>query len=244
MVVGGLLTIWHIMKHFAHYGHREFYVALGYKGDVIRRFSCDYALSRSNLTVDLAAAETQVHDSTSEDWIVHLIDTGDEVQNGGRLKHLQSWLGNEKFMITYGDGVSNVILDKLLELHRTTGRIGTVTAVRPPARYGGILFDGDLVDRFSEKPDWRGLDQWRLPRVRAWDFLTSKAIRRARETGSRRTIGGLPARRLLAVYGHDPRQTGAAGILARWREALENMRMTCAFGLIDLSGQRNQRPCQ
>ena len=150
--IGGWPILWHIMKHYAHYGHKEFYIALGYKGEVIKRFFMDYAALTSSLTVDLAKGLVTMHASKAEDWVVHLMDTGVTTQTGGRLKRLEPWLKDSSFMITYGDGVSNVNLDSLVQLHRTKGRVGTVTAVRPPARFGGILFDGDIVDKFAEKP--------------------------------------------------------------------------------------------
>ncbi len=150
--IGGRPILWHIMKHYAHYGHKEFFVALGYKGDLIKNFFINYAALNSSLTVDLSKGQLQMHNSTVDDWIIHLIDTGIDTQTGGRLKRLQPWLENETFMITYGDGVSNVDLDKLVEFHQDHGPIGTVTAVRPPARFGSILFDGHIVSSFTEKP--------------------------------------------------------------------------------------------
>jgi glucose-1-phosphate cytidylyltransferase len=150
--IGGRPILWHIMKHYAHYGHREFYIALGYKGEVIKHFFMDYAASSSSLSVELASGQIQRHGNAAEDWIVHLIDTGLDSQTGGRLKRLEPWLRDGAFMLTYGDGVSNVDLDKLVELHRAQLRIGTVTAVRPPSRFGGLVFNGDLVSTFVEKP--------------------------------------------------------------------------------------------
>jgi glucose-1-phosphate cytidylyltransferase len=150
--IGGRPILWHIMKYYAHYGHKEFFIALGYKADVIKNFFMNYAPLSSSLTVDLSTGKVTMYSSAAEDWIVHLIDTGMATGTGGRLKRLQPWLAKETFLITYGDGVSNVELDKLVEFHRSHGRIGSVTAVRPPARYGGILFDGHMVASFTEKP--------------------------------------------------------------------------------------------
>jgi glucose-1-phosphate cytidylyltransferase len=150
--VAGRPILVHIMKHYAYYGHKEFYIALGYKGDVIKHYFMDYASLSSNLTVDLYSGQFQRHGNGIEDWTIHLIDTGTDTSTGGRLKRLEPWLKDSTFMITYGDGVSNVDLHRLVAFHRTHGRIGTVTAVRPPARFGGVLFDGDLVANFTEKP--------------------------------------------------------------------------------------------
>ena len=150
--IGGRPILWHIMKHYAHYGHKEFYIALGYKGDVIKHFFKDYATFCSNLTVDLSSGQVQRLGNGSEDWTVNLIDTGIDTNTGGRLRRLEPWLNNETFFVTYGDGVSNVDLDALVHFQKAQNRIATLTAVRPPARFGGVLFEGDLVARFTEKP--------------------------------------------------------------------------------------------
>ena len=150
--IGERPIVWHIMKHYSHYGFKEFFVALGYKGSAIKRYFLDYRADSGNLTVDLASGESQMHGTDTEDWSVHLVDTGLETNTGGRVRRLREWLGDTTFMLTYGDGVSNVDLPELLRYHRSHGRIATVTAVRPPARFGGLVFDGDLVAEFTEKP--------------------------------------------------------------------------------------------
>lgn len=150
--IGGRPIIWHIMKHYAHYGFNEFFIALGYKGNVIKRYFYDYYTFSRDMTVNLGTGEVDFHHQQSEDWRVHLIDTGLNTLTGGRVKRLQSWLQDGTFMVTYGDGVSNIDLKKLLAFHRSHGRMATVSAVRPPARYGGMLFDGDSVSKFTEKP--------------------------------------------------------------------------------------------
>ncbi len=150
--IGGRPILWHIMKYYAHYGHKEFFIALGYKGGVIKHFFMDYCAFNSNLIIDLFNGKVQVENNGAEDWVVHLIDTGIETQTGGRLKRLKPWLKNETFMLTYGDGVCNVDLEGLIQFHRAQGRIGTVTSVRPPARFGGIVLEGGLVTKFTEKP--------------------------------------------------------------------------------------------
>ncbi|MCE5276570.1 MAG: glucose-1-phosphate cytidylyltransferase [Planctomycetaceae bacterium] len=150
--IGGQPILWHIMKHYARYGHRDFVVALGYKGECIKRYMAEYATLRSNLTVDLAAGAISRHDHTLPDWRVELIDTGKDTLTGGRIKRLAPYLGGETFMLTWGDGVSNVDLDALLAFHRSHGKLATVTAVRPVARFGHMDFEGDCVRFFSEKP--------------------------------------------------------------------------------------------
>lgn len=150
--IGGRPILWHIMKHYAHYGIKEFFIALGYRGEVVKRFFHDYCNLNGSMTIDLIHGRTEMHARECEDWIVHLIDTGIETNTGGRVKRLEPWLRDETFMVTYGDGVSDVPLDTLLDYHRSHGGIGTVTAVRPPARFGGLVFNGNLVERFTEKP--------------------------------------------------------------------------------------------
>jgi glucose-1-phosphate cytidylyltransferase len=150
--IGGRPILWHIMKHYSHYGYNEFYIALGYLGDVIKSYFLDYNLLRGSLTVKLGSGDVTTYDTEREDWIVHLMETGLDTYTGGRVRRLKSWLSSGTFMVTYGDGVSNIDLDALLEFHRSHGRLATVTAVRPPARFGGLLFDGDEVTRFTEKP--------------------------------------------------------------------------------------------
>ena len=150
--IGGHPILWHIMKHYAHHGIKEFFIALGYKGEVIKRFFLDYYSCNGNITIDFSTGEVKTHTRDCEDWIVHLTDTGEETNTGGRIKRLEPWLKDETFMVTYGDGVCNVDLKKLLRFHKSHGRTATVTAVRPPARFGGLIFDGDLVKEFTEKP--------------------------------------------------------------------------------------------
>jgi glucose-1-phosphate cytidylyltransferase len=150
--VGGRPLLWHIMKHYAHHGLKEFYIALGYRGEVIKRFFMDYHHLSGSLSIDLASGRVEREDREGEDWIVHLKNTGQETHTGGRLKRLEQWLSNETLMLTYGDGVCDVNLQDLLKFHRSHGRIATVTAVRPPSRFGGLIFDGQLVTEFTEKP--------------------------------------------------------------------------------------------
>ncbi len=150
--IGGQPILWHIMQGHASYGFKEFILALGYKGEVIKQYFLDYYHLHSNLTVSLAAGAVTAHDGKREDWLVHLIDTGLQTQTGGRVKQLAPWIGGETFMLTYGDGVCDADIRDLLRFHQTHGRLATVTAVRPPSRFGGLSFDGDLVTEFSEKP--------------------------------------------------------------------------------------------
>jgi glucose-1-phosphate cytidylyltransferase len=150
--IGGKPILWHIMKHYAHFGHRDFVVALGYKGDYIKRWMQEYAMLGGSMTVRMQTGEIVRHDPEAVDWNVDLVETGASTLTGGRVKRLQRWLGDSTFMLTWGDGVSNVDLTKLLAFHRAHGKLATVTAVRPPARYGYMEFDKDRVAKFAEKP--------------------------------------------------------------------------------------------
>lgn len=150
--IGGRPILWHIMKHYAYYGFNEFYVALGYRGDIIKRYFLDYHALSSDMTIGLQHGKVDVIDGQYEDWTVHLVDTGLTTNTGGRIRRLRAMLDDEPFLATYGDGVCNLDLHALVRSHRDRGCIATVTAVRPPARYGGLVFDGDLVAEFTEKP--------------------------------------------------------------------------------------------
>ena len=151
--IGGRPILWHIMMHYSCFGYRDFVIALGYKGEVIKRYMVDYCSLESNLTVNLKAGRVDLHDTDGiQDWTINLIDTGLHTMTGGRIKRLQPYIGNETFMLTWGDGVSTVDLSRLLAFHRAHGRLTTMTAVRPPARYGHMEFDGDRIREFTEKP--------------------------------------------------------------------------------------------
>jgi len=150
--IGGHPILWHIMEHYAHYGFNEFVIALGYKGEYIKKYMSDYCSFHSNLTIQMKTGSVVQHHHERSDWTIDLIDTGITTETGGRIKHLVPYLGNTTFMLTWGDGVSDVNLEELLKFHRSHGKLATVTAVRPPARFGHINFDGDKVAKFSEKP--------------------------------------------------------------------------------------------
>jgi glucose-1-phosphate cytidylyltransferase len=149
--IGGRPVLWHIMKHYTHYGSHEFVVALGYRGDVIKHYFAETVGLEGSVSVYTRDRRLERHDEATEDWIVHLVETGIETMTGGRLKRLAPKLDDGTFMMTYGDGLSNVDLTALLAFHRAHGRLATVTAVHPPARFGAIEIEGDRVARFSEK---------------------------------------------------------------------------------------------
>jgi glucose-1-phosphate cytidylyltransferase len=151
--VGGMPILWHIMSHYAHYGHKEFIVALGYKGDYIKRYFKDYHALSHDMRVDLATGEVvSENPDDGHDWKVELVDTGKDTLTGGRIKRLADRVNNERFFLTWGDGVSTIDFDALLKFHKSHGKLITVSAVRPAARFGAIELDGDKVTSFTEKP--------------------------------------------------------------------------------------------
>ena len=150
--IGGRPILWHIMKIYAYYGFKDFVIALGYKGEIIKKYMVEYRSMCGNITVNLKNGECKYHEDNGLDWTVELIDTGLHSLTGGRLKRLAPYLNNETFMLTWGDGVSDINLHKLLAFHRSHGKLATLTAVRPQARYGHLELDGDVVAEFSEKP--------------------------------------------------------------------------------------------
>lgn len=150
--IGGRPILWHIMKLYASYGYDDFVIAAGYRGEFIKRWMSDYATLSGDITVRLRDGRVLVRNSSCEDWTVHVVDTGPMTNTGGRIKRLHSWVDSSTFMLTWGDGVSDVDLKALMAFHRSHGRIATMTAVRPPARYGHITTEGDRIVEFSEKP--------------------------------------------------------------------------------------------
>lgn len=151
--IGGKPILWHIMNIYAAHGVDEFIVALGYRGEVIKEYFLNFFALNNDLTLDLASGTTTIHEGRQPKWKVHLVDTGATTQTGGRVKRIERWLGDDQtFMMTYGDGVADVDIGGLRRFHEKHGKLATVTTVRPPARFGGIVFDGDRVDEFTEKP--------------------------------------------------------------------------------------------
>ena len=150
--IGGRPILWHIMSHYAHHGLNEFVITLGYRGDVVKRWFLDKAELDGSFTLSLGDRQVVRHDEPLDDWKLSLIETGVETQTGGRLARVAPLLRDGTFMLTYGDGVSDIDLGELLAFHRAHGKLATVTAVRPPARFGELEFDGDRVKHFAEKP--------------------------------------------------------------------------------------------
>ena len=150
--IGGRPVLWHVMKTYAHYGFTEFVIALGYKSEIIKDYFINYRHHSHSLKVSLRDGSIEVVDGDCEDWTVHLLDTGKDTLTGGRIKRAAEYIGGEPFMMTYGDGVADLNISEAAAFHRRHGKLATVTAVRPPARFGGITLDDNVVTHFAEKP--------------------------------------------------------------------------------------------
>ena len=152
--VGGMPILWHIMKHYSHYGYNEFILCLGYKGDMIKKFFLDYEWMANDFTINLKnRMEWITHFRNElEDWKITLAETGEESMTARRLKLVEKYIDGDTFMLTYGDGVSNVNIKELLEFHKKTGKIVTLTGIHPPSKYGVLDVKGDVVKDFREKP--------------------------------------------------------------------------------------------
>jgi len=150
--IGPHPIMWHIMKIYASHGFKDFVVACGYKGEFIKEYFHNFFIRNTDYTVNLRDGSEQFVRSDAPDWTISVVDTGLHTLTGGRIKRLRTWLDGERFMCTYGDGVGDVDIGKLVAFHRAHGKLATVTAVRPPARFGGLVMDGDMVREFSEKP--------------------------------------------------------------------------------------------
>ena len=150
--IGGKPILWHIMKIYGSFGFNDFIIALGYKGEIIKKYMVDYCALCDDLTVDMKNGEVKHRGNNGLDWTVELIDTGLSTQTGGRIKRLAPYIGNERFMLTWGDGVSDINLSDLITFHESHGKLATMTAVRPPARYGHLELENNSVKKFSEKP--------------------------------------------------------------------------------------------
>ncbi len=154
IMIGDKPILWHIMKLYSHYGFNDFILCLGYKGEIIKNYFLEYDLVNSDFTIRLGTKEIRRHSILDDesDWQVTLADTGNGTLTGGRVKKIEKYIDEDKFIMTYGDGLSNINLRELIKFHRDKGKIATVTGVRPVARFGELAVDGDLVRTFSEKP--------------------------------------------------------------------------------------------
>ena len=152
ITIGGKPILWHIMQTYAKFGHKDFYLALGYKAELIKDYFLNYRSLNANFTIELGSGNILSHQLDQVDWKVTLVDTGDKTMTGGRLKRMKEFIGDEPFMLTYGDGVTDINLDEVLKFHRSHGKLVTMSAVRPAARFGELELEGDVVRSFKEKP--------------------------------------------------------------------------------------------
>ena len=150
--IGNKPMLWHIMQRYAKFGHKEFIVALGYKSEVIKDFFLNYKILNSDFTVDLSDGSIKSENTNSVDWKVTLVETGINTMTGGRVRQLRKQIGNQTFMLTYGDGIADIDVEALLAFHKSHGKLVTMSAVRPGARFGELALDGDSVASFQEKP--------------------------------------------------------------------------------------------
>jgi len=200
--IGGKPILWHIMKIYAAHGVNDFVVCLGYKGYVIKEYFANYFLHMSDVTFDMRNNSTTIHNNTAEPWTVTLVETGEETMIGGRIKRILPFVeGDDAFCLTYGDGVGDVDIRAVIDLHRRSGRLATVTATQPPGRFGAIEFDGDTVLGFKEKPQGDG--GW----INGGFFVLSPKVGSYIEGDTsvweREPMEQLAAERQLGVHFHD-----------------------------------------
>ena len=150
--IGGRPILWHVMQRYASFGHKDFYIAVGYKAEVIKDYFIHYRTLNVDFTVDLGTGKIQPHQENNLDWRVTVVDTGTDSMTGGRIKRMQPYIGDETCLLTYGDGVADIDINQLLSFHKSHGRLGTMTAVRPVARFGELKLDDNRVLSFKEKP--------------------------------------------------------------------------------------------
>lgn len=151
--IGGYPVLWHIMKTYAHYGFTEFILCLGYKGDYIKQYFCNYEILENDFTLELGSKQLSFHTKHQEEgWKITLVDTGELTMTGARVKRIEKYIDDDYFMLTYGDGVIDMDINRLVKFHKAHGRIGTVTGVVPQSRYGELLIEDDHVLAFNEKP--------------------------------------------------------------------------------------------
>ena len=154
--IGRYPILWHVMKIYSYYGVNDFVICLGYKGYVIKEYFSNYYLHMADVTFDMRDNTTTIHENSSEPWKVTLVDTGEASMTGGRLRRIRKYLGQEDFCFTYGDGLADIDIDKLVGFHRQSGRLATVSIIQPPGRFGTVKTEGDAVEAFIEKPDGDG----------------------------------------------------------------------------------------
>ena len=205
--IGGKPILWHIMKIYSHYGYNEFVILLGYKGYMIKEYFANYFLHQSDVTIDLKTNKIETHNTNSEPWKVTLIDTGQNTMTGGRILQARKIVGNHPFMLTYGDGVSDINITKLVKFHKSHGKIATVTSVQPEGRFGAISSDNSgEITSFHEKPIGDG--HW----INAGFFVLNPEIFNYLQQGNKTIFEQAPIEKLVA-----DRQLYSYSHLGFWR---------------------------
>jgi glucose-1-phosphate cytidylyltransferase len=199
--VGGRPILWHIMKIYTQFGFDEFVLALGYKADYIKKYFLDYVGYSGNITVSIKNGESKIVQREQDEWTIHLEETGLDTMTGGRIKNLSHWVNNETFMVTYGDGVADVDINALMAHHKKMGKLATVTAVRPPARYGGLFMEDGLVKKFTEKPQTG--EGWINGGFMVFEPQVLSMIRGTRSSLEAELLEELSGMGQLAAYAHD-----------------------------------------
>lgn len=200
--IGGRPILWHILKIYSHHGINDFIICCGYKGYLIKEYFANYFLHMSDVTFDMRENRMNVHQSVAEPWQVTLVDTGEDTGTGGRLRRVAQYLnGEDSFCMTYGDGLSDVNICATIDFHRSRGKLATVTAVQPPARFGGLIVEGSLISEFQEKP--KGEGGW----INGGFFVLSPAVINEIADDSfmfeREPMRRLTANRQVEAYFHD-----------------------------------------
>lgn len=200
--IGGRPILWHIMKIYSHFGYTEFVICLGYKGESIRDYFLNYETQNRDFTVTLGSGKVEIHDNHAEDgWKVTLAETGEKTMTGGRIKRIEKYVGHSTFMVTYGDGLADIDIGRLLGFHRRSGRLATVTAVRPSSRYGELAIEKGRVTIFSEKPQVK--EGWINGGFFVLEPEVFKLIEADEDTLETGLLGRLVEREQLAVYQHE-----------------------------------------
>lgn len=203
--VGDFPILWHIMKTYAHYGHKEFILCLGYKGQVIKDYFLNYRYLSNDFTLKLGQdQELAFHGSAGgeDDWTITMANTGEDTMTGGRVKRVEKYIKGDYVMLTYGDGVGNIDINALIEFHKKHGKLATLTGVRPPGRFGELMTDDSLITEFNEKPQTSG------GRINGGFFVFSRDVFKylSADAGSileQEPLRSLAADRQLACYPHD-----------------------------------------
>jgi len=198
--IGGRPILWHVMKIYLAHGINDFVICAGYRGYVIKEYFANYFLHQSDVTFDMAANSMEVHQRRAEPWRVTIVDTGEQTMTGGRLKRVREYVGKGTFCFTYGDGVSDVDITKLVAFHKQEGRLATLTGVQPPGRYGALDIDGNRVEKFQEKPEGDG--GWINGGFFVLEPSVIDLVADDNSTWEREPLEQLASRRQLSVYRH------------------------------------------